>query len=68
MLSFSNGKAVLASAPKAPPNVAPIKSEGEKIPPDELEARLEDVAVSLRAKSRASRVARPPSNTSWTVA
>jgi hypothetical protein len=61
---------IVAKAPKAPPNVAPIKSEGEKMPPDEPEPRLKEVAVSLQRKSNPRRgaVARPPCKTSWTVA
>src|SRR6516164_10636994 len=52
--------------PRAPPRVAPIKSEGEKIPPDEPEPRLRHVAASLQAKSSVSSgaVRRPPSNRS----
>jgi hypothetical protein len=69
-LRFSDGKMAAAKAPKAPPNVAPIKSEGEKMPPDEPEPRLNEVAVSLQTKSNPRRgaVARLPSRTSWIVA
>ena len=42
-----SGRAALNRAAKAPPRVAPMKSEGEKMPPDEPEPRLSDVANAL---------------------
>ena len=45
--------AVRADA-KAPPIVAPMNSEGEKIPPDEPEPRLTVVANSLQTNNSAS--------------
>ena len=39
------GKIIDASAANAPPRVAPMNSEGEKMPPDEPEPRLTDVAT-----------------------
>ena len=40
-----------SSPANAPPSVAPMNSDGEKMPPDEPEPRLNDVASSLQAYS-----------------
>ena len=46
-LTPAEGSSRFASAAKAPPRVAPMNSDGEKIPPDEPEPRLSDVASSF---------------------
>ena len=46
---------------KAPPIVAPMKSDGEKIPPEAPEPRLTVVANSLQRNSNAS----SPAAVSW---
>ena len=64
------------SAPKAPPSVAPMNSEGEKMPPDAPEPRLIEVAASLRDKEqraawqreRADSTAGPVGRIAWIVA
>ena len=47
-----------------------MNSDGEKIPPEEPEPRLTDVANSLQTKSSASSQARVswPNTIAWTVA
>ncbi len=58
------------SEPKAAPSVAPMNSDGEKMPPEAPEPRLIEVAKTLAAKSRASST-RPtvvPSRIDWMVA
>ena len=53
--TLSNGGArwtALMAAAKAPPMVAPMNSEGEKMPPDEPEPRLSEVAASLARKKQ----------------
>ena len=54
---------------KPAPSVAPMKSEGEKIPPDDPEPRLSDVASSLHANSRSGSQAPDiwPSKIDWIV-
>ncbi len=42
------------SEPNAPPRVAPMNSDGEKIPPDEPEPSVSDVASSLATNSTVS--------------
>ena len=47
-----------------------MNSDGEKMPPDEPEPRLSEVASSLQANSRASKPEPPslPSRIAWIVA
>ena len=47
MLMSAEGNKCCASAPKAPPRVAPMNSDGEKIPPDDPDPRLSEVAVNF---------------------
>ena len=58
-------------AAKAPPSVAPMNSDGEKMPPDEPEPRLSEVASSLQTNSSASSQADRrvwPGRIAWIVA
>ncbi len=65
-----SGKIMCATAPKAAPSVAPMNSEGEKMPPDDPEPRLSDRRQKLAAgeqQSRKGAAANPPISTSCTV-
>ena len=57
-------------APNAPPTVAPMNSEGEKMPPEAPEPRLTEVAQSLAANSTTSSagIAEIAARIAWTVA
>ena len=68
--SPSTGWMALIAAPKAPPMVAPMNSDGEKMPPEAPEPRLTEVAHNLAANSSASRpgTIRPPERIAWIVA
>ena len=46
------GMTALTARPKAPPIVAPMNSDGEKMPPEAPEPRLTEVAQSLAANSK----------------
>ena len=70
-LTSTAGNNICASAPNAPPSVAPMNSEGEKIPPDEPEPRLSEVAGSLARKQQRQegrRASRRPAGCPRTVA
>ena len=70
-LDGSAGKARPTTAAKAPPSVAPMNSDGEKMPPDEPEPRLSDVASELAQKQQRKqprRRRRPPVRIAWIVA
>ena len=54
MLSGTGSCSAEQRAAKAPPSVAPMNSDGEKMPPDEPEPRLSEVASSLQTNSRTS--------------
>ena len=43
-----------SSAAKPPPKVAPMKRDGEKMPPDDPEPKLIDVATALQTNNSAS--------------
>jgi hypothetical protein len=62
--------AELSRAAKAPPSVAPMNSDGEKMPPEDPEPRLSDVASSLArvSRPRSQKLVRRPESTAWTVA
>jgi hypothetical protein len=53
LMSSGTSRAVRADA-KAPPIVAPMNSDGEKIPPDEPEPRLVVVANGLQTNNSAN--------------
>ena len=50
------GSAARTKAAKAAPSAVPMKSDGEKIPPDEPEPRLTEVATSLAANRNSRKV------------
>src|SRR5579872_7072564 len=50
---------LFSAAANAPPSVAPMNSEGEKMPPDDPEPRLKDVATSFETNSSARNQATP---------
>jgi hypothetical protein len=54
MLRGIGKPAAVRSAAKPPPSVAPMNKEGEKMPPDEPDPRLVDVASALQTNSSAS--------------
>ena len=64
------GKHQFRAMPYAAPNVAPMNSEGEKIPPDAPEPSVRDVTSSFSTKSSSSRwnAESVPVSTSWMVA
>ena len=51
-LTPSIGWIAVMKAPNAPPMVAPMNSDGEKIPPDDPEPRLVEVAQQLCDKQQ----------------
>ena len=69
-LTGTSGAIAEIDPAKAAPNVAPMNSEGEKMPPDEPEPRLIDVAASLHTSKRASRatIVSRPVRMAWIVA
>ena len=70
-MSMANGTwSAESMAANAPPIVAPINSDGEKIPPEEPDPRLSEVASSLQKNSSRSSpdAANWPTNIACTVA
>ena len=54
--SIGNGTcSAFSAAAKAPPIAAPMNSEGEKMPPEEPEPRLTEVANSLATNRNSSK-------------
>ncbi len=63
------GTSVPTRLANAAPRVAPMNSDGEKMPPDEPEPRLMQVAASLQTNSSSSSppAASPPFSVAWIV-
>ena len=65
----STGANRFTRTPKAPPSVAPMNKDGEKIPPDAPDPRLIEVAAILAANKtmRSKGSARLPDRIAWIV-
>ena len=65
----STGCTAVRRAPNAPPIVAPMNSDGEKMPPDDPDPRLIEVAQSFATNNRINSdgSVRPPVRTAWIV-